>query len=133
MVSGNYYSTCWVKPALGRLIGEGDDAQQGQGAVVAVISYGVWERVFGRSPTVIGQIIKVNEAPLTIVGVNPNGFTGAKSTQQSPDLFVPLSMQPVIAPHNRTASSLLIDNEEWWVNVMGRVRLASQTIQRALR
>lgn len=124
MVSGNYYSTLGVQPALGRTIGEADDASPGQGAVV-LISYGVWERIFGGSPGVIGQVIKVNEAPMTIIGVNPKRFTGAKSTLHSPDLFVPLSMQPVIAPHTVTAS-LLADNKEWWVNVMGRVRKGVQ-------
>jgi predicted permease len=132
MVSGNYYASLQVKPVLGRAIGEADDAAPGQGAVV-VISYGVWERIFGRSPDVLGQVIKLNEQPLTIVGVNPNGFTGAKSTQQSPDLFVPLSMQPLVAPHVN-AESLLTDNNEWWVNVMGRVRsgVSDETARTAL-
>ena len=117
MVSGNYYSALNVQPALGRRITEADDAAAGQGAV-AVISYGLWAREFGKSSSVLGQVIKVNEIPLTIVGVNPQSFTGAKSTMQSPEIFFPMSMQPVIAPHGGSGS-LLIDTQEWWVNVMG--------------
>jgi predicted permease len=120
MVSGDYYGVLGVKPVLGREIAPADDAASGQGTV-AVISYGLWERSFGRSPAVLGQVLKLNEAPLTIVGVNPKGFTGAKNTQQSPDVFVPLSMQPVISPHGTEASSLT-DTKLWWVNVMGRIR-----------
>ena len=120
MVSGNYYSVLEVRPELGRLISASDDATPGQGAV-AVLSYGLWEREFGRSSSVLGQVIKLNEVPLTIVGVNPRGFTGAKSTQQSPDLFVPMSMQSLIAPHG-VSGSLLTDTKEWWVNVMGRIK-----------
>ena len=120
MVSGNYYSAMHVEPALGRSITESDDAASGQGAV-AVISDGLWAREFGRSPSVLGQVIKVNEVPLTIVGVNPKSFTGAKSTLQSPDIFFPMSMQPVIAPNGDTGS-LLVDTKEWWVNVMGRTK-----------
>lgn len=136
MVSGNYYGVLGVKPALGRLIAPSDDSVPGQGAV-AVISYGLWERMFGRSPSALGQVIKLNETSLTIVGVNPNGFTGAKSTQQSPDIFVPLSMQPLISPHGADGS-LLTDTREWWVNVMGRVKtgrersVADTAVQAAL-
>jgi predicted permease len=124
MVSGNYYGVLGVKPALGRGISPADDVSVGQGAVV-VISDGFWRRSFGASPTVVGQTIKLNETPMTVIGVNPRTFTGAKGTQQSPDVFVPMSMQPVIAPHGESGSgsgSLLTDTKEWWVNVMGRLR-----------
>jgi predicted permease len=120
MVSGNYYSVLEVKPMLGRAITASDDAAPGQGTV-AVISYGLWQRAFGGSPSAVGQVIKLNEISLTVIGVNPRGFTGAKSTQQSPDVFVPLSMQPLVSPHG-DAGSLLGDTKRWWVNVMGRVR-----------
>jgi predicted permease len=130
MISGNYFSAMHVEPALGRQIAESDDAAAGQGAV-AVISYGLWAREFGKSPSVLGQVIKVNEVPLTIVGVNPQGFTGAKSTMQSPDIFFPMSMQPVIAPHG-DSGSLLVDTKEWWVNVMGRTKPGvSETVAQA--
>ena len=132
MVSGNYYSMLGVRPALGRVIGPSDDTQSGQGNV-AIISYGVWERSYGRSPGAIGQTIKLNDASFTIVGVNPKGFTGAKSTQQSPDLFVPLAMQPLIAPRGESGS-VLADPKLWWVNVMGRLKpgIADRTAQTAL-
>jgi predicted permease len=120
MVSGNYYSVLGVKPQLGRVIEPIDDAVAGQGAV-AVIGDGLWEREFGRSVAVLGQSIKLNDTPLTIVGVAPKGFTGAQDVQEAPDLFVPLSMQPLLAPH-RAWGSLLGDTRTWWVNVMGRAK-----------
>ena len=120
MVSGNFYAGMGVRPQLGRAIQPTDDALPGAGAV-AVISEGVWEREFGRSPAVLGQTITVNQEPLTIVGVNPRGFTGAKIVQVSPDIFVPLSMQPVVDPKDKKAS-LLNDSELWWLNVVGRAR-----------
>jgi hypothetical protein len=48
MVSGNYYSQLGVVPVLGRGITPTDDVKPGAGWV-AVISYGLWERDFGRS------------------------------------------------------------------------------------
>jgi len=120
MVSGNYFNVLGAQPQLGRAIQPTDDALPGAGAV-AVISAGVWEREFGRSPAVLGQTITVNQTPLTIVGVNPRGFTGAKNTHDSPDLFVPLSMQPVIDPNGKNGS-LLNDSELWWLNIVGRAK-----------
>jgi predicted permease len=119
MVSGNYYAELGVGPQLGRGIGPADDAAPGQGPV-AVISDGLWARSFGRSPAVIGQIIKVNDTPFTIVGVNPRGFTGARSVQVSPEVFIPLNMQPLASPMR--GGSLLTDPAMWWVNIMGRVQ-----------
>jgi predicted permease len=120
LVSGNFYAVLGTRPQLGRAIQPSDDAVPGGGAV-AVISEGVWEREFGRSAAVLGQTITVNQTPLTIVGVNPRGFTGAKGVQSSPDIFVPLSMQPVVDPKGRKGS-LLNDNDMWWLNVVGRAR-----------
>lgn len=118
LVSGNYYSVLGIEPQLGRAIHPSDDVQTGAGAV-AVISDGLWERDFGRSPGALGQTIKLNDIMLTIVGVNPRGFTGAEDVQQSPDVFAPLSMQPLLLPRSNGAS-WLIDPAQWWVNIMGR-------------
>jgi len=122
LVSGNYFRELGVQPALGRLIGDADDVSNAADAV-AVISFGIWERAYGRSPAVLGQVIKFNEVSLTIIGIAPRGFTGAYSTLQSPDLFVPMSMQPLVRPGEYgSKGSMLTSNREWWVNVMGRVR-----------
>ena len=99
MVSGNYYSALGVRPQLGRGIQESDDGAVGSGPVV-VISDKLWTHRFGRSPDVIGKTILVNATPMTVVGVNPPGFTGAYSAQGTPDIFLPFSMQPIVAPQN---------------------------------
>jgi predicted permease len=119
MVSGNYYSGLGVRTQLGRPIQPSDETVQGPGTVV-IISEGIWERDFGRSPLVLGQTITVNQSAMTIVGVNPRGFTGADDTQVSPDVFLPLSMQPVVDPKGK--KSYLEDPGEWWVKIMGRVK-----------
>jgi predicted permease len=119
MVSGNYFDVLETRPQLGRSILPVDD-RIGANAV-AVISDRVWERDFGRSPAVLGQTINVNQSLLTIVGVSPRGFTGAKNVQSSPDIFVPLSMQPLIDPKGEKAG-LLNDPDLWWVDVTGRIK-----------
>ena len=119
-VTGNYYQTLEVHPQLGRAIQPTDDAVPSAGDV-AVISDGLWSREFGRSPAVLGQTITVNQSKLTIVGVNPPGFTGAKNVLESPDLFVPISLEPLLARHREKGSDLS-NPDFWWVNVVGRVK-----------
>ena len=93
---------------------------------VVTISDRLWKKRFGGSPDVIGKVVvSVNATPMTIVGVNPPGFTGAYSAQGTPDIFLPFSMQPIVAPQNLDPSwspSLLTNKDLWWVLVMGRVK-----------
>src|SRR5262249_12443644 len=119
LVSGNFFPAIGVGAALGRPIQPSDDAVPGSGAV-AVISDSFWARHFDRSPSVIGKPIDVNLVPITIIGVAPHAFTGASSVQRSQDLFIPLSMQPVIFPQK--TGSLLSDRDTWWIQVMGRLQ-----------
>jgi predicted permease len=119
LVSGNFYEQLGVQPALGRAIQPSDDAAPGSGPV-AVISDGLWARLFGRSPSVIGKTIQLNLIPVTIIGVNPPDFTGVASVQLSPDVFVPFSMQPTLIPPH--TDSLLQDPNQWWMSIMGRTR-----------
>jgi len=126
MVSGNYYAGLGVLPQLGRSILEADDAVVGSGSV-AVISDSLWRREFGRSPAALGQAIKLNGAVLTIIGVNPPGFTGALSVQPSPEIFLPLSMQPLVHPMtwmrpDSTYPSLMSNPDLWWLHIMSRVK-----------
>src|SRR5262245_4105939 len=61
-VSGNYFDVLGVKPLLGRALSPADDTTPGKvGAdgYVAVISYNYWARRFGRSPEIIGKVVKI--------------------------------------------------------------------------
>src|SRR5437867_3102971 len=76
MVSGNYFTTLGVKPALGRVFNSQEDDQTYQGHPVVVLSHGYWVSHFGRDPGVLGKKILVNDYPMTIVGVSAEGFAG---------------------------------------------------------
>jgi predicted permease len=121
LVSGNFYEQMQVTPAIGRPILPSDDGAPATGPV-AVISDGFWQRSFGSSPNVIGKVITVNTIPVTIIGVNPRGFTGAKSVQSSPDLFMPLSMIPLLRSEIGTHGPLLSSPSIFWVQLMARVK-----------
>ena len=119
MISGNYYEQLDVRPQLGRAIQPYDD-QSGSTPVV-VISDGFWARRFDRSPSVIGKTVLLNLTNVTIVGVNPPHFTGAKSVQASPDVFMPFSLQPLVLPRERDGS-LLTSTRRWWMQIMARTK-----------
>jgi predicted permease len=132
MVSGNYYEQMGVRPTLGRAIAPSDDVPGAP--AVAVLSDGLWTRLFGRSPAAIGKTINLNMVPVTIIGINPPEFTGAGSVQISPEIFFPLSLAPTILngilPGPLGEVSLLTNKTLWWVQLMARA-LPGATEQKA--
>ncbi|MGH7713464.1 MAG: ADOP family duplicated permease [Gemmatimonadaceae bacterium] len=62
--------TLGIRPVLGRTFTNAED--QSGGPRVALISQRLWERDFRRAPGVIGQSIRLDERPHTIIGVMPN-------------------------------------------------------------
>ena len=73
LVSGNFFSTLKVQPALGRDFLPAEDEVPGKFPVV-MISHGLWARVFNSDPKIAGKIIKLSGHPFTIIGVSPNHF-----------------------------------------------------------
>src|ERR1700683_950659 len=93
-VSGNFFNQMEVQPELGRTVRAADDRVGA--APVALISAGLWARAFGSSPLVLGRTVKLNMVLVTIIGVTPQGFTGAMGVQSAQDFFIPLSAQPLV-------------------------------------
>lgn len=115
-VSGSYFPTLGVQPALGRLLGPADDTAPGAHPV-AVLSHAAWTSRFGGDPTVLNEAIVVNGTSLTVVGVAPRGFSGT-TTGAAPDLFVPISMREVLTPGWKG-----FDNRRsYWVYLFARLK-----------
>jgi predicted permease len=96
VVSGNYFDVLRVRPALGRTFRPEEDAANGSGPV-AVISYGLWERQFGKDPNIVNRTLSLNRQAFTVIGVAPQGFNGTL-VFGAPDLWVPMSMHDVAQP-----------------------------------
>src|SRR6266446_9292430 len=93
-LSGTFFETLGLRSAIGRLIGtEGDDL--GHPSAVAVVSWSYWKGKFNLDPAILGRQIIVNDTPVTIVGVTEQGFSGLNE-EMSQDVWLPLSMEPVI-------------------------------------
>ncbi|PYT92637.1 MAG: hypothetical protein DMG36_13880, partial [Acidobacteria bacterium] len=67
LVSGDFFRTMGLKPAVGRLLDPADDTPSA--APVAVLNYGYWQSAFGGSRDVVGRTIELNSVPFTIIGV----------------------------------------------------------------
>lgn len=91
LVSGNYFEVIGVRPAAGRFFTAKDDVTPG-GHPVAVLSHANWQRRFAGDPAVIGTQVTINNTPITIIGVAPEGFIGSFFGVATA-AWVPMAMQ----------------------------------------
>ncbi len=106
---GNCFALLGVGAALGRTITETDD-QPSADALVAVLSYGYWQRQFGADPSVIGQSLDLDGRRFTIAGVAPPGFIGLE----------PGAPADIIVPLTSFHSPLLANPNVHWLRLLGR-------------
>jgi predicted permease len=117
VVTGGYYGALGVRAIRGRTITPDDD--EANASPVAVITQRYWERRFGADPAVVGKSVRVDGLPVTIVGITAREFGGTLQVGDSPDLTLPMSMDPALGSHGR---SNLTDGGFWWVRMMGRLK-----------
>jgi putative ABC transport system permease protein len=83
-VSADTFKLVGQKPILGRDFTASDEVPGAD--PVAMLSYGLWERRYGKDPAIIGTVIRMNGAAARVIGVMPRGF----SFPQRVDVWVPL-------------------------------------------
>jgi predicted permease len=135
IASGNYYQLLGVSARLGRVILPDDDRPTAP--PVAVISSLYWHSRFGTDPAVVGKTLKINNVPVTIVGVLPADFTGVQSpASDAPDISVPLALLPQIdvdsfAPQidPKVRPSRLEEPTYWWLQLIGRLKPGATSAQ----
>jgi predicted permease len=84
-LSANAFGVLGVRPLLGRTLVEADD--RSGAPAVALISYGLWSRHYGKSENVIGRSANLNGEMREIVGVLPRNFV---LPNLDTDIVVPL-------------------------------------------
>ncbi|HXW07369.1 MAG TPA: ABC transporter permease [Vicinamibacterales bacterium] len=116
LVSGNYFDVVGTRPALGRFFLPEEDHTPDTHPVV-VLSHEFWTRRFGRRTDILGQTIRLNARPYSIVGVAEEGFTG--TTFIGADFWVPMAMDA----HVRAGDGSLRDNHNAvWMLALGRLK-----------
>jgi len=91
VVSPNFFSLLGVAPVLGRDFTRKDTG--GHIGYVAVISYELWQRRFGGEKSAIGKTVRLDDDPMTIIGVMPKGFRHPIESNASPlELWAPVDL-----------------------------------------
>jgi predicted permease len=94
VVSSNYFPLLGLSPQVGRFFSNEEDTAPDRDAV-AVISYGLWERIFGADPAISGKTVLVNGVSFVIVGVAPQDFTGVNIGGSPNEIWIPSMMSRV--------------------------------------
>ncbi len=115
-VTGNYFDVLGVSALRGRVLHPEDDVTR-RGHPIAVITYACWQKRFSGDPDIAGTKIKLNGMDYTIAGVTPQGFAGTE-TVFTPEIFVPLAMNPQIEP----GATWLDHRESQNLFVVGRLK-----------
>jgi putative ABC transport system permease protein len=116
-VTGAFFDTLGIQPALGRLLRPDDDRMSAdQGGPAATISYGYWQRVFGEDRGVIGRRLMIGGVPFNIVGVQPRPFHGLE-VGAPVDIIIPVTAERLL----RGGSSMLQQRNASWLRLFGRL------------
>ena len=89
-VTGRFFGTLAVPALLGRGLLPGEDSA-GHDHVV-VLSYGLWQRLFGGERSVVGRSLSLNGEPYEVVGVMPEGFRDVFN--RAVELWTPIVFRP---------------------------------------
>lgn len=116
VVSGNFFGTLGVKPALGRALEPSDSTSPGSAPVV-VLSYAYWKSRFGGDPGVLNQGILINNKPMTVVGVIDPKFDGTQPGYDS-QLYLPITMTSTLEIPARDLTS----HKDNWIKLIGRIK-----------
>jgi predicted permease len=112
-VTGRYFETLQLTPALGRLLAPADD--EPGAAPVAVISHGLWQRRFGGDAGVIGRHVVIEGQQVAIVGVTPALFNGA-TIGETADVTFAIHARPVFEQEDGG----WISADARWLRVLAR-------------
>lgn len=125
LVTGQYYRTLQVKPALGELLTD-DGVRDAAANPVCVLSYDFWQSEFGGDPHVVARAVFLQGRAYRVLGVTGRGFYGA-DMQRHFDVAAPVTRIGDFMPSFGPASL------DWrnlsWLAPMARLRPGITRVQ----
>lgn len=113
--TADYMHVLGLQPMRGRWFGREHDVPGGE--MVAVVTHRAWRTLFGSDPGIIGRTIRLNNQPVTIIGIGPAGFNGEAGALVT-DFWLSISSTPVGGPY-RVIN--LERREDHWYQVKARL------------
>jgi putative ABC transport system permease protein len=113
-VSADLMPTLGVQPLIGRTFADADDRPGAAGTIV--ISYHLWQSIFGGDAAVVGRPVVLDEQPYTVLGVMPPAFNFPTSTV---DLWTPF----------RFDEQAYQDRNDNYIVALGRLRAGVSVTQ----
>jgi putative ABC transport system permease protein len=110
LVTYNLFSALGVSPLLGRTFLPEEDRPGADH--VALLSYALWRNRFAGSPAIIGQTLRLNAEPYTVIGVMPPGFSFPEKEINVIDVWAPRAF----------TSQELAARQARYLLVLGRLR-----------
>ena len=89
LVTANFFDVVGIQPSRGRAFQPGED-QAGREHEV-ILSDGLWRRRFGGDPGVVGQSIRLDDQPYTVVGIMPASYDFPLATE----IWTPMALTPL--------------------------------------
>ncbi len=104
-VSQNFFQLLGVQPQLGRLFTAEECKYNGPQAVL--LGHGLWVRRFASDPGIVGRSLRLNDQPVSVIGVLPASFDFASvfTPGSHIDLYFPF---PMSRETNRWGNTLAI-------------------------
>ena len=121
ITSENYFSMMGAQPFRGRFY-NAEECKPNANLAVVVASYGFWKRNGARADFV-GSTLQVNGQPYTVIGITPDGFSGA-SVLVAPDIWVPLGMRSQLGSAFGDSETMhdLLNPRNYTFNLAARLR-----------
>ncbi len=112
-VTSNYFDLLGIQPMLGRFFLPEEETRP-DAVPYVVLSHSLWKTRYAQDPAIVGKTIEIARHPVTVIGVAPQGFTGAMPGIRE-DLWVTLN--PIGSNAWR-----MTHRSATWLNVLGRLR-----------
>src|SRR5205823_2399915 len=121
LTSENYFPMMGVQAFRGRFY-NAEECKPNANMAVLVSSYGFWKRNGGRNDFV-GSTIQINGQPYTVIGIAPDGFSGA-SALISPDIWLPIGVRSQLGSAFGDSETMydLMNPKNYAFNLTGRMR-----------